>query len=389
VAKIRILYVITRFDLGGAQKSLLSVLSLLPKDKYEILLACGAEGILLKDALNIPDISVNVISSLRREIGPFYDFKALSDLRRFIKNKRIDIVHTHSSKAGIIGRWSAYFAGVPAVFHTIHGWEFYRGQNFFSRNLYIFLEKITARITDGLVAVSNYDIQEGLRQGIGVPEKYHLVRYGIRRNDFLYPPVNREVKKRELGLQPAPFVVGMIACFKPQKAPEDFIRAASLVIRVIPEAKFLLIGDGVLRNRIERLIKKLNLSKNVALLGWRQDISEIIPLFDILVSTSRWEGLPAVFLEAMAAGKPIIATAVCGNSEVIKDGKNGFLVPAGDYAALSQTITLLIRDKNLRDNMGIHGFQMLNESFEVSYMVGQLEEIYKEIPTSSGSIRLD
>lgn len=368
MGKTKILYVITQFDLGGAQHSLLSLLSILSKDKYEIFLSCAKTGILLDDVLHVPDIKVKLFSSLRREINPLYDLKALIDLYYVIKNNRIDIVHTHSSKAGILGRWAAKLAGVPVIIHTVHGWEFYRGQNPILRSFYVFLERMTAGITDKFIAVSDYDIEEGLRERIGARQKYALVRYGIRRGDFSAAD--------KAGASAA---VGMIACFKPQKSPQDLIRAAALVTQQFPSVKFMLAGDGVLRNEIERLINELNLTRNVILLGWRRDIAQLLSLFDILVLTSRWEGLPIVFLEAMAAGKPVIATSVCGNSEIIKDGKNGFLVPPGDYKALSEKIALLLKDKKLRENMGRQGFEMLNEPFEVSHMVNWIEQVYNAV----------
>lgn len=363
--KLKLLYIITRFDLGGAQKSLLDLAVSLPKDKYEIVIACGNGGILLDDALKLEGVRASVIPSLRREIIFFSDIKALIELRSFIKSQKADIVHTHSSKAGIIGRWAAKLAGVPVIMHSIHGWEFYRGQNPVIRNFYVFLERLTAPITDKLIAVSNYDIEEGLKERIGVREKYALIRYGIRRGEFYRP-----------GSHSSDLAVGMLACFKPQKSPQDFIRAAGIVVKEVPSVKFFLIGDGVLRAKIERLIKKLELNGNVRLLGWRRDIAQLLTSFDILVLTSRWEGLPLVLLEAMAAGRPIIASDVCGNHEIIRDGENGFLFPRGDYEALAQKIILLIKNDKLRCRLGSKGRELLDDTFESGHMAGCFDRLY-------------
>lgn len=359
------MHIITRFDLGGAQKSLLELVSFLPKDEYEILIACGEDGILLAEALELKGIRVSIIPSLRREINFFHDIKALIQLRSFIKSKNIDIIHTHSSKAGIIGRWAAKLAGAPVIIHTIHGWEFYRGQNPVIRKFYVFLERLAAGITDKLIAVSNYDIEEGVKERIGAREKYALIRYGIRRKDF-FPPA---------GNHPS-LTVGMVACFKPQKSPEDFVRAAAIVVKEFPAAQFVLTGDGILRVKIERLIKKLKLNANIRLLGWRRDIPQLLSVFDILVLTSRWEGMPLVFLEAMAAGRPVIASAVCGNHEIIRDGENGFLFPCGDYEALAEKITLLIKNDRLRQGLGSKGRELLDETFESGYMASSFDKIY-------------
>jgi glycosyltransferase involved in cell wall biosynthesis len=378
-AKINLLHIITKLELGGAQKTALELVGNLDRNKYHLFLISSREGMLLEEALKIPDLQIYLVPSLKRYISPISDLKALLSIVRFIKKNNIHIVHTHSSKAGIIGRWAARFAGVPVIIHTIHGFGFHDNQNWFTRKLYISLERSAAKFTDILVAVSESDISKGLRNRIGHRGKYRLIRYGIRLDEFLNNHIDIDDKRRRLGIDPASRVVGMVACLKPQKSPLDFIKAASLVKRSVPEAKFLLIGDGALRRKSENLIRRLKLQRDIRLLGWRRDIADIMRALDVFVLTSLWEGTPLVFLEALASGLPIVATRVDGGPEIVKDQINGFLVPPRDHKMLAEKIITLLSQKQLRQKMGQAGWQMMDKSFDVSTMIKRTEEVYLEI----------
>lgn len=377
--KLNVLHIITKFELGGAQKSTLFIAALLDKTRYNLSIVSSQDGILVCDALKIPKVDTTLLPALKRSIDPFQDLLALIKLTKFIKTKRFDIVHTHSSKAGILGRWAAKFAGVPIILHTIHGWSFHHRQNPLIRKLFVFLEQITAKITDRLIAVSKSDIKKGLDAGIGPKDKYALIRYGIPIREFSYCKVDVAKKKEKLGLKRDSPVVGMVACFKPQKAPQDFLKIAALVKNDFPEASFLLVGDGILRDKLEGLKNELGLRNDLHLIGWRRDIPEIMSILDVLVLTSLWEGLPIVLLEGMASGLPIVATATAGAQETIRNEINGFLASYGDTGTMAQRVVALLENRALARKMGQEGKKLLDSSFELERMVGQTDELYQTL----------
>ena len=278
---LNLLYVITKLELGGAQKQLLSLVTHLDKERYNLSLITARNGLLVNNALSIKQLRLVRSSFLERSINPIKDLLALFQIYNFIKKNKIDIVHTHSSKAGILGRWAARLAKVKIVIHTVHGWSFNEYQNRLLRKIIIWLERLTALITDKLVVVSYHDRQKGLDNHIGDTNKYKLIRYGIDYEEF---SKKNKALREELGIGTGDLVIGMISCFKPQKSPQDFVRLAFLLNESLPQAsspeqnpyhgrdfplkiKFILIGDGVLRKEIERLIFKFNLGKQVILTG--------------------------------------------------------------------------------------------------------------------------
>lgn len=383
--KINIAHIITKLELGGAQENTLYTVKNLPKDRYNVFLIAGKEGYLVDEANAIQDIKVILLSTLRREINPVLDIVTLIKLRNILKKENIQIVHTHSSKAGIIGRTAGFFAKVPIIIHTIHGFSFNDHQNYFIRNLYILLERICASFTDMLITVSSSDIKKGLKAGIGNLSKYILIRSGINIDKSISTHVNIEEKKKELNLPINKPIVTMIACFKPQKAPLDFIKTASDIAFKLPDTQFLLVGDGELRKDIEKLIISLNLSSNIKLLGWRKDITEILEITDVFVLTSLWEGLPRTILEAMASAKPVVATNVDGSKEVIIDGKTGYLTNPHDIKMIAEKVIFLLQNQDIAEQMGKNGRNSLNDSFKISKMVGHIEKLYETLIANSNT----
>ncbi len=372
--KIRLLYAITKLELGGAQKQLLYTISHLDGD-FEIWLATQDKGILLRDALAIPGLKVKLIPYLIRPISLFNDIKAFFILYKLIKNERFDIVHTHSSKAGILGRWAAKLAGTPVIIHTIHGFAFYDRQNWLKRKLYVSLERWTAKITTRLIAVSKEIIRKGLKAGIGKKDQYQCIYYGVEKESFLSER-NKNVIKKNLGFSGE--IVGTISCFKPQKALNDFLKAAAIVQENLPGSTFLIIGDGYLRPSLESLVDRLNLKEKVVFSGWRKDIPDLLATMEIFVLSSLWEGMPISILEAMAAGLPVVATAVDGVREIVLDKETGFLIAPGDYQSLARAILNLLRDKTLSQKMGRKGQEVfLKGPFDPGKMVKDTINLYK------------
>lgn len=369
---------ITKLELGGAQKHLLSLIRHLDKSKFNIFLFTSQEGMLLPDALSIPGLKVRTSKFLERRINPVKDFLALLEISWFIKNNRIDIVHTHSSKAGILGRWAGMLTGTKIILHTVHGWSFHEFQLPAARKFFLFWERLSARFTHRLIVVSDYDREKGLAWRIGRVTQYRLIRYGINHQEFTAAENNR--LKQELGLNNGDLLVGMVACLKAQKSPQDFIRLASLARQAIPKVKFILVGDGLQRRRMQRLVHKLNLKDNVILTGWRRDIPQVLSAIDVFVLTSLWEGLPIAVLEAMASAKPVVATSTGGITEVISQGKTGFLVAPGCIEEMCQKLITLLVDTNLRKSMGANAREALKKGFpSEEETTRQTSALYEEL----------
>jgi len=381
--RINLLYVITKLELGGAQKQLLSLINKLDKTKFKLFLFTAQDGSLLSEALSITGLTVKKSKWLERPINPIKDLLALIEIWRFIKRNNIAVVHTHSSKAGILGRLAAGLAKVKVILHTVHGWSFNDYQLRWIRLFFVWLERLTAGFTDRIIVVSNYDRQKGLDNCIGTQNQYTLIRYGIDYTEF---SLKDQAIRKELGLNTNDLVVGMIACFKPQKSPQNFVKLAFLTKKVLPEVKFLLVGDGISRKKIERLIRKFNLQKQVILTGWRRDIPRIMSAIDVFVLTSLWEGLPITVLEAMASNKPVVATHTGGIGEVIKEGNSGFLVSPGDTNKMSESLTVLLKDANLRKQIGQSARESLDFNFALTNMIRKNEDLYEDLFKNKGVI---
>ena len=374
--KINLLYVITELELGGAQKQLLNLITHLDKEKFNIFLFTACNSLLLKEASSIKELTLKKSTYLKRPLNPLKDLLALIEIYRFIKKNNINIVHTHSAKAGILGRWAARCARVKIILHTIHGWSFNDYQSLVLKHFYIWLEKIAAEFTNKLIIVSNHDKQKGLQNHIGDEDKYILVSYGIDRNEF---NVKDNTIREELELDDKDLLVGTISCLKPQKSPQDFIKLCFLTNKVLPHVKFVLVGDGVLRKKIERLIRKFNLEKKVILTGWRRDIPKILSALDCFVLTSLWEGLPISVLEAINASRPVIVTNTGGIAEVIEDGKTGFLFEPRDIKSMSDKLSTILGDEDLRRKIATDAKVSLGQNFSLEHMVSNTQAVYENL----------
>lgn len=374
--KVNILYVITKLELGGAQKQLLSLINHLDKKQFQPFLFTAKEGLLIPEVSSVPCLTVRKSICLERPINPVKDFFALIELCYFIKKNNIVIVHTHSSKAGILGRIAAYATGVKFIIHSVHGWSFNDYQPAWMRGVSIILERITGKFTHRLIVVSNYDKEKGLRNRIGCPDKYELIRYGVDFKECVFSPQDA---RKELGIDSDKLVVGTISCLKPQKSPQDFIKLVHLTRQGFPGVRFVLVGDGPLRKSIVKLINKFNLQEHVILTGWRRDIEKILKALDVFVLTSLWEGLPISVLEAMMASKPVVATNTGGIAEVIVDGKTGFLVKPGDVKGMSEKLAVLLRNKELREEIGTNAKNHLGSNFSLGRMLEGTCDCYNNL----------
>ena len=386
MSPIPVLHIITRLIVGGAQETVMLIADMLDESQWMVHVLSGpqtgSEGSLIEHVRD-RGIPLAIEPALVRQINPIKDLEALVRLTRFIKRGRYTIVHTHSSKAGVLGRWAAWLAGTPIIVHTVHGWGHHDRQYPLVRALYIALEKLTLPITGRLIAVSPRNVEKGLGDGIGCPEDYVVIRSGIELDRFRHPRVPRHETRMALGIPSDALVVGTVTRLSPQKAPLDFVRAVGIIAQSVPEARFVMVGDGPLRPQVEALAAGLELTNWLILTGLRRDVPELMAAFDIFVLSSLWEGLPRVLPQAMVAGLPIVATAIDGNAEAIEDGVNGLLVPPGHPAALAQAVIRLLRDPQMARRMGQAGRACADE-FGARKMVGEIANLYEELLSRKG-----
>lgn len=379
---MRICHVITKPELGGAQLATLNILSCLPGDKYDISLISSGGGLLNPDLNNIKGVKVFYLSFLIRPINPIADIIAFISIYKLYKSNKFTLVHTHSSKAGIIGRWAARLAGVPLIIHTVHGWSFNDYQPRFLKNLFIFLERITAKFTTKIICVSNKDIETGLRHKIAPRDKFELIKYGIPLVDFRKSLHDKKKKRKELGIDNEDPIVGMISCLKPQKSPLDYIKASISIYNEMPDVNFLLIGDGVLRPQCEKLLASAPLNGRFIFTGWRRDISEILDILDVVVLTSKWEGMPISIIEALCKGRPVVITDVGGARELVKDGVTGYIVHPGLYEEVASKVLGIIRDKKAFRKMSENASLSIDDSYDLKNMIGKVDKLYQELAES-------
>lgn len=366
-------------ELGGAQQNTLHTVANLDKNRFETVLISGRGGMLDKEAESIGGLKAVFLGALRREVNPLLDIAALCRLYFSIKREKPDIVHTHSSKAGILGRVTAFLAGVPAVVHTYHGYGFNDRQNIFIKSIFVIAERMVAPLTDRFIVVTREDIDKGLRHKIGPAEKYRLIRSGIKIDKYKNVKADRKAKRRAFGIGENAELVLTIGPFKPQKNLIDFVRLASRVRKLNDNAVFAVVGDGEQRKMIEDEISKVNAGEFVKLLGWRRDVDEILAVSDVFVLTSLWEGLPRSVLEAMCAGLPVVAYSIDGNREMVLEGRNGYLAEPGDVAALSEKLSGLLKNRDLMISLGKAAKDTVTEEFDIDLMVRKQEKLYSEL----------
>jgi glycosyltransferase involved in cell wall biosynthesis len=373
-----ICHIITKLELGGAQEVALYAVSHLDRTRFRRVLMAGPGGLLTEEARRLPGVDLIIVPTLGRRIHAISDLVAFLHLVRLLHRVKPAIVHTHSSKAGILGRWAAWCAGVPLIFHTVHGFGITPAQPRWLQHLLILVERITGWITTHWVVVAAIDEERGRRWGL-FNANVSVIRPGIDPRPFQQPPdpASRRRLREELGAGPDDLLVGTVACLKPQKAPEDLVAVAELVCSRMPKVKFVLIGDGALRPRIQALIDQRGLHERVRLAGWRRDVDRAMGSFDALLLTSHWEGLPRVMLEAASAGLPIVATKVGGVEEAVVHRDRTRLYEPRDIAGLAEGVAIVLQQRRTEGTSPVTGrLQQLPKEFHIEEMVKQYQSLY-------------
>lgn len=379
---IRVLHIITRMIVGGAQENtLLSVVGLDAMPEYEVDFVSGIdrgkEGELLSQARETTNLIV--LSEMGRSINPFSDIVAFWKLYRLIKRGRYHIVHTHSSKAGVLGRIAAWLAGTPIIVHTLHSLVFHDYQPWIINRAWWLAKKICAPVTDFYISVSEIIVKKAIAAGIAPREKFRTIYSGMELDWFLNAKFDAEKVRREFGIPLDAPVVGKIARLFPLKGHDQLMDAAPEIVRRVPNVRFFLIGDGILFEHLQERAKDYGILDNFVFAGLidRERIPEMISAMDIVVHTSLREGLARVLPQSLAMGKPCVSFDIDGAPEVVIDDKTGYLVEPFDSATLADRIAYLLKDENLRKTFGENGRRHVDPNFRTEKMVADISEVYQ------------
>jgi glycosyltransferase involved in cell wall biosynthesis len=376
----RVIHVITRLIVGGAQRTVLELASALV-DEFDVEIVCGPdegpEGSLRAAVAEVAPVTV--VPALRRDIRPFDDLRAVRQLRHVLEQRQVDVVHTHSSKAGIIGRRAS--PRTARLVHTIHGWGHTPADSAPRRWLFVALERRAAVRSDALVAVSEDTRDEGLRLGIGRADQYRVIPAGLV--DFGLPAGGwagaRARARTELGIAPAAEIIGWVGRFSDQKDPPTLVRALEQTLLARPEATAVLVGDGPRRREAEARLRESAARDRVQFTGLRPDARRLMPAFDVLLHPSRWEGQPLVVKEALAERVPVVATRVSGVNELLGDRRLGAIVAVGDAAGMAEAAVSILEDPRRRAPVAEEAVAVVAERFGHDRVIAGHRELYREM----------
>ncbi|MFH0911425.1 MAG: glycosyltransferase family 4 protein [Planctomycetota bacterium] len=387
---MRILHMITRMILGGAQENtLLSVLGQQARPGYEVALltgpTAGPEGNIVPLA-RAQGMRIEEEPLLTRPVRPLQDWGAYRSLRRRVRRMRPDVVHTHSSKAGIRGRWAAWAEGVPFVVHTIHGLPFHPYQGWLANRMYVAAERLAARRCHAIVSVADAMTAQALAAGVGSPAQYTTVYSGMETEPFLRRDRDMRALRARWGLGEGDFVIGKVARLFELKGHEYLFEAFARVVKRHPASRLFLIGDGIRRERYERLARAGGFGGRVTFAGLvpREEIPEAIAVMDMVAHCSLREGLARVLPQALLSEKPVASFDVDGAREVVLPGRTGFLLPPRDASALESAIESVIREPEKARAMAREGCRLCRERFDWRRMVDSLCALYERGLASAG-----
>ena len=362
---MNILFVITRADaIGGAQVHVKDLAIALQQDGHKVLILTGQQGVFNEDLrqVNIESIPCEF---LRKQINPFLDGKSLRYIMHVISEFQPDLIAAHSSKTGILGRLAGKLSQVPCVF-TAHGWSFTTGIPEPNRTIYRFLEKATASWADKIICVSEFDRSIGIQAGMD-SQGLVTVHNGMK-------DITSDLIANPRASTSEPIKVATIARFDRQKDHATLIEAFQGL-----NAELILVGDGPSMLKTQQQVEKLNLSKKVKFLGFRQDIAEILSQVQIFALISNWEGLPCTIIEAMRAGLPVVASDVGGVKEIVIENQTGYVIPPKDVKTLRQKLAYLIENESARTSMGILARQKYESELTFQHMYRNTLAVYENV----------
>jgi glycosyltransferase involved in cell wall biosynthesis len=380
----RIIHIHTLPVISGSGLNTYLTMRGMDRTAYEVELACAPGGKLI-DLIRGQGMKVRLFKNLVQPLHPLKDLLGLIDLTRFLRKKRYHIVHTHNSKAGFIGRLAAKWAGVPIIVHTVHGFAFHDREPAWRQILFRNLERLASRWCDKMVFISQPLIDWALRDRITRREKIQKIYSGIELDHFEpVPDEERKALKEAWGIREEAPVVGIVSKLWEGKGHTILIHAFEGLKQEIPEAVLVIVGEGYLQDKLSDLVDRLGLKGSVLFTGFQMDVRRIIATFDVAVLPSFFEGMGRVLLEAMAMGKPVVASSVGGIPDLVHHGKTGLLVTPGSVSELKSGLITLIRNKALAKQMGEEGRKRISEEFSAGRMAQSIEKLYRELLQTKG-----
>lgn len=375
-ARLRCAILVTRMDLGGAQEVALETAARLDPQRFDVTLFAGPGGALDDDARRRLGERFVTVPTLVHPIHPLKDLLALGWLKWRLLRGRYQVLHTHSSKAGLLGRLAGFVTRVPRRIHTVHGWSFNDFQREPAFRFFVWVERLLAPLTHVLAVVAVSLREKGLLQGIGRPHQYALLRAGVDLRAWSKARHDRRALKALLPTL-RKRVVGVVANLKPQKAPLDLVRVAAKVCARRKDVDFVYIGDGPLADEARALAKALGVGSRVRLLGWQREPARLAAGFDVFLLPSLFEGLPCVYPQALAAGIPVVGTQVDGASEIVREGVNGYLCQPHDIDALADRVGALLDDAPLRKRLAAAAPASVGHDFGLDAMLRRTAQLYE------------
>ncbi len=376
----RILRVIARLNIGGPAIHATLLTTGLDPGRYETVLVAGSPGADEGDFVALRGRRIDRLvdlPALGREIHPLRDRAAYAELVRLMRRYRPHIVHTHTAKAGLLGRLAAWRCRVPIIVHTFHG-HVLRG--YFSRpkeQAFVLAERALARVSTRLITVSEQVREEILARGVGRRDQFEIIRLGLDLGPFLERQEGIRTIRSDIGLPESARTVGIVARLVPIKAHDVFLEMAAMVLKELPDVTFILVGDGELRAELDDLARQRQIGDRVRFLGWRADLDRVYAGLDVVVLTSRNEGSPVALIEAMAAARPVVATRVGGVAELV--GDCGLLADVDDARALARAVVRLLTDPDLASHLGQTGRRRVVPAFSQERLIADVDALYQRL----------
>lgn len=381
--KRKVIRVIARLNVGGPAIHVILLSAGLNNERWQTRLVSGVEAPGEGNMLGLAaekGVEPLIYSRLGRELNPLRDIVMIAQLYRLFRQERPDVVHTHTAKAGTVGRIAAWLAGVPVVVHTFHGHVLHSYFSPRKERFFRWVEQTLARITTQILAVSESCRQDLIHYRISTPEHIRMVPLGLELERFRNQDEQvRRSLREEWNLPPDAFAVGIIARMVPIKRHEDLLHALPAVLAKHPNTYFLIIGDGERRNELEALARERQVEHRVIFTGFRDDQPQVLQALDLVTLTSANEGLPVAIIEALSAGKPVVATRVGGVPELVEDGVSGYLAEPKDPESIAAALLKALDDPEKTRQMGQAAQEKTLQRYSIKRLVGDLETLYDEL----------
>lgn len=384
---LKVLHVHTRMVRGGADENTLFTVNGLDPRRFQVALAVGGGSEPSMLGKIEPHVEVLEIPELVRDVSPRNDIAAFNKLRRHLRDKRYDIVHTHTAKGGILGRFAARAAGVPIIVHTLHGSTFHGALDPVQYRLYWLLEKLTARFTQRIISVGEDLKDRYVAAGISSVEHYDVIRSGMDLRQFRAAAAMSAAQKaevrRSLGVPADAPLVGKVARLEERKGYRYFIDMAEKVLKQVPTAHFVGVGAGEQLDSLNAEVARRGLGGQIHFPGFRPDIAEVLACLDVTVLTSLWEGLPRALVQAAACSVPVVTFEVEGAREVVKDGVNGYVVPSKNVEQLADRVISLLAHPERARAMGTAGSGLVHQGWTIESMVRDISAVYEALASEN------